>query len=929
VKLHYVANAPFFSTLSDEEQERISQRMHLERRRNGESLFHKGEESTALYLIKSGWVRLLADGDLALASQGPGSLVGETDLFLDRPRSVSASLASDAELWVLAKEDLVDVIAETPQIGLKLIMAFGGRLALFDRYLVESRLKTLPFLAGLGQQSLAAIASRLVPLNKKKGEYIIEAGQPPEALFIVEAGQVHLLSSEAGGDFSELGPGETFGEMALLTGKPHMHSAQAASDVMLWALSAADFEVLANERPDIRMALAGAIREPLTAQDMSRAIERLSTMPLFSGLAEEVLWAVAERMLLRHAPAGQQIFARGAPGDALYLIDSGRVEIVLDAETGRTVLARLGTDEFFGEMALLTGKPRSTAARAATHTNLWVLYRSDFEDLVSRYPAVSVKLSKVLSERLAELDQRFTENHLRGLKLLAGLSTGQLEDVSRRLKPVRYRQGERIIREGQVGEELFFIESGRVDVVREEGPRALVLAELGAGDLFGETALLTGAPHSASVFALSNVDLWVLSKGDFDDLVAAYPNLALALSRLLSERLRQTDERFAKRPAEAPAFEPHRGPAQPQPRVVRAAPPPAAPTTQLRPAPASLASLARPAPAQARAVPTVRPAARPVPRTVAQPVRRKPRRNLAAELRQSFGALSLWFASLSRGAKIRLVILTMLIAWMLCIAAPVLVISTLAADHVTNLHGAIAFVQTATPSATEPPPPTVAPVVVLATVIMPTDTPPPPTETPLPPTETPLPPTQTPWIIVVTATPLPVTDTPIPTDTPVPTPAPVARALAAPPPTPTTAAKPQPPRNLDPRLPALNVNIEPAGVKPGQSYWRLIEARWQNEKEAAGDHTIYIEVLDQHGARIVGQPIEVRWASGSLNVFTEDKAPPVYAANFPMYNTLGSYTISVPGLPSDTITGLGLGTPEQPAFTIHTNFFLTFQRVVR
>ncbi len=53
------------------------------------------------------------------------------------------------------------------------------------------------------------------------------------------------------------------------------------------------------------------------------------------------------------------------------------------------------------------------------------------------------------------------------------------------------------------------------------------------------------------------------------------------------------------------------------------------------------------------------------------------------------------------------------------------------------------------------------------------------------------------------------------------------------------------------------------------------------------------------------------------------------AANFPMYATLGSYSVSVPGLPSDTVVGLGMGTIEQPNFTIHTNFFLTFQKVTK
>jgi hypothetical protein len=147
--------------------------------------------------------------------------------------------------------------------------------------------------------------------------------------------------------------------------------------------------------------------------------------------------------------------------------------------------------------------------------------------------------------------------------------------------------------------------------------------------------------------------------------------------------------------------------------------------------------------------------------------------------------------------------------------------------------------------------------------------------------------------------------------------------------TPTPAERPQPPRDLDPRLASLNVVIQPAGVRPGQSYWRLVAARWENESEAAGGHSIFVDVVDENGSKVIGQSIEIRWGGGGLSVFTEQKPADEYAANFPMYNTLGSYSVSVAGLPSDLVAGMGLGTPEQPNFKVHTNFYLTFKRVMR
>jgi hypothetical protein len=105
----------------------------------------------------------------------------------------------------------------------------------------------------------------------------------------------------------------------------------------------------------------------------------------------------------------------------------------------------------------------------------------------------------------------------------------------------------------------------------------------------------------------------------------------------------------------------------------------------------------------------------------------------------------------------------------------------------------------------------------------------------------------------------------------------------------------------------------------------LIEARWANEQESAGKHSIFVQVLDAQGARTVGQPVIVQWASGSTILPVEGGPPPEWGANFPMYNTLGSYSVSVGGMSSDRITGLGLGTAQAPAFTVHTSFYLTFR----
>jgi len=190
-------------------------------------------------------------------------------------------------------------------------------------------------------------------------------------------------------------------------------------------------------------------------------------------------------------------------------------------------------------------------------------------------------------------------------------------------------------------------------------------------------------------------------------------------------------------------------------------------------------------------------------------------------------------------------------------------------------------------------------------------------------------PTQTP---TPTHTPT-ATFTPTPTFTPTATPRPkpkVQKSVALTAPTFTPAPRPTlPPRSLDPNLSQLGVRVESAFVGIGQPYWRLVEARWTDEKASGGKHSIFVEVLNANGGRAVGHPVIVQWAGGNVILPVEDKPFPDWGVNFPMYNTLGSYSVSVGGAPSDSVVGLGLGTIEAPDFKVHASFYLTFRLVFR
>ncbi|HSE49012.1 MAG TPA: cyclic nucleotide-binding domain-containing protein [Terriglobales bacterium] len=107
-----------------------------------------------------------------------------------------------------------------------------------------------------------------------------------------------------------------------------------------------------------------------------------------------------------------------------------------------------------------------------------------------------------------------------------------------------YRDGEYIIRQGETGDCMYVLQSGEVEVVRRDGGREYCLAVLGAGEFFGEMALVERDVRVASVRALGDAQVLTLDKSSFLRQVHQDPSLAFRLLEKMSERIRHLNERL-------------------------------------------------------------------------------------------------------------------------------------------------------------------------------------------------------------------------------------------------------------------------------------------------------------------------------------------------------------------------------------------------
>ncbi|PSR18298.1 protein kinase [filamentous cyanobacterium CCP3] len=128
------------------------------------------------------------------------------------------------------------------------------------------------------------------------------------------------------------------------------------------------------------------------------------------------------------------------------------------------------------------------------------------------------------------------------IEMLHSLSPSEMQAIIPLLKPLQVEPGTVLCLEGAPGNSMFLIVEGEAEIFK--GSQRL--AALGAGEMFGEMALLTGEERSATVQAKTPMELYELDKTDFDAMLTYAPQLSSGLSRILARRLRETTQSTAK-----------------------------------------------------------------------------------------------------------------------------------------------------------------------------------------------------------------------------------------------------------------------------------------------------------------------------------------------------------------------------------------------
>jgi len=254
-------------------------------------------------------------------------------------------------------------------------------------------------LSGMSGDQLESFIESLELRNVAAGEGIWEAGTLGEYLYLIGMGQVSLLATDANGNkkvFSQLKEGDFFGERSFMSRSAHKDDATADVDCTILMINRETFDAWVEKHTEIRTTVEEFYRQRVLARV-------LAITPVFEGVPSDARMALADQFALREFEDGELIMQQGEIGETFYLIRSGSVALSVTDPSGEEVFnSSLGEGEFFGEVALLTGRPRTATIFAKGAVELMELSRSDFDLLAEKYPSVREVVQSYLRKRAEE-----------------------------------------------------------------------------------------------------------------------------------------------------------------------------------------------------------------------------------------------------------------------------------------------------------------------------------------------------------------------------------------------------------------------------------------------------------------------------------------------------------------------------------------------
>uniref|UniRef100_A0A671F7G1 Protein kinase cAMP-dependent type I regulatory subunit beta n=1 Tax=Rhinolophus ferrumequinum TaxID=59479 RepID=A0A671F7G1_RHIFE len=223
---------------------------------------------------------------------------------------------------------------------------------------------------------------------------------------------------------------------------------------------------------------------PKDYKTMTALAKAISRNVLFAHLDDNERSDIFDAMFPVTHIAGETVIQQGDEGDNFYVVDQGEVDVYVNGEW----VTSISEGGSFGELALIYGTPRAATVKAKTDLKLWGIDRDSYRRIL---------MGSTLRKR------KMYEEFLSKVSILESLEKWERLTVADALETVQFEDGEKIVVQGQPGDDFFIITEGTASVLQRRSPNEeyVEVGRLGPSDYFGEIALLLNRPRAATVVA--------------------------------------------------------------------------------------------------------------------------------------------------------------------------------------------------------------------------------------------------------------------------------------------------------------------------------------------------------------------------------------------------------------------------------------------